>query len=152
MGLFDDIRTGNKKKKDLFELKEIAKEEREKIFEHKIQEVVKRELEKSGFHGRIDEMGRKIGDMEKMVGDIRKSFAPISRVKEDGVRKMKMKRMITELLRKHRKLTANDVSVMLNLSRTRSSEYLAEMERQEMAKGSLVKRQKFYELADRYKS
>ncbi|MBN2042785.1 MAG: winged helix-turn-helix domain-containing protein [Candidatus Aenigmarchaeota archaeon] len=152
MGLFDSIKVSEEKKKNLFELKEIAKDERDKIHAHKIKEIVLEELKNTNIDGRIDEICGKLENMEKMLSDMRKSFAPFSRIREDGVRKIKIKRMIAELLKKHRRLTANDVAVMLNLSRTRCSEYLSEMEKHNITKGSVLKRQKFYELDEKYKS
>ena len=70
----------------------------------------------------------------------------MSRSKTDSLRKMKMKRMVIELLKKHHRLTASDVSVKLNMSRTRSSEYLTELEKAGVTEGVIVSRQKFYTL------
>ncbi|MCK5023782.1 MAG: winged helix-turn-helix domain-containing protein, partial [Candidatus Aenigmarchaeota archaeon] len=54
--------------------------------------------------------------------------------------------LILELLEKHTRLTASDVSVKLNLSRTRCSEYLTELEKSGVTEGIIVSRQKIYTL------
>lgn len=144
-----DRKVGKQKENSVNQMKEIAKGERDKILSQKIQEIVSEEMKNTGIHGRLDEINKKINRLDSRLEEFKKTFVPFTRVKEDGVRKMKIKRMISELLRKHRKLTANDLAVMLNLSRTRCSEYLSEMEKDEVTRGVLVRRQKFYEMVER---
>ena len=134
------------KKNYLTELSKIAKEEREKIFREKIREMILEEFQNSGIHKRIDDISENAKSLEKRLEDLRNSLVPLSRSKSDSIRKLKMKRMIVELLDKHRRLTASDMSFKLNLSRTRCSEYLTELERDGVTRGFLVSRQKFYEL------
>ncbi len=144
-----DRKMGKQKENSINQMKEIAKGERDRILSQKIQEIVSEEMKNTGIQGRLDEINKKINNLDSRLEEFKKTFVPFTRVKEDGIRKLKMKRMIAELLAKHKKLTANDLAVMLNLSRTRCSEYLSEMERDDVTRGILVRRQKFYELMER---
>jgi response regulator of citrate/malate metabolism len=149
-----DRKAKGERKKNVSELMGIAKGERDKILGQKIRDIVLEELKGIQLDQRFVEIGQKVTEVDRKVDEVKKSFAPFSRVKEDGVRKIKLKRMIAELLMKHKRLTANDLSIMLNLSRTRCSEYLTELEKDGVASGMVVNRQKFYEfggLKDKYK-
>jgi biotin operon repressor len=138
-----------KAKKDYFkELTIIAKEEREKILRERTKEIISEELKNSGIYKRIDDISKYNKSIEKKLDDLKSSLVPLSRSKSDSIRKIKMKRMIIELLNKDKRLTASDMSAKLNLSRTRCSEYLTEMERDGVAKGVVISRQKFYELTN----
>jgi len=147
-GFLKDRKVGRGKKDYLSELSKIAKEEREKILREKIREIVAEELINSGIQNRIDEIFREMRKVDKKVEELKSSLLPLSRSKSDSIRKLKMKRMIIELLNKHKRMTASDLSVRLNLSRTRCSEYLTELERTGVARGVVVSRQKFYELCE----
>ncbi len=143
-----DRRVGKGKRDYLAELSKIAKEERERLLRERIREIVAEELMSSGIHNRIDEIFKEMKKIDKKVEDLRSSLVPLSRSKFDSIRKLKMKRMIIELLQKHKRMTASDLSVKLNLSRTRCSEYLTELERSGIARGFVISRQKFYELTN----
>jgi len=147
-GFLKDRKVGRGKKDYLSELSKIAKEEREKVLREKIREIVAEELINSGIQNRIDEIFREMKKVDKKVEELKSSLLPLSRSKSDSIRKLKMKRMIIELLNKHKRMTASDLSVRLNLSRTRCSEYLTELERTGIARGVVVSRQKFYELRE----
>jgi DNA-binding Lrp family transcriptional regulator len=141
-----DRKVGKGKKDYLYELSKIAREEREKILREKIREIIEEELINCGVHKRIDDISKSLKNMDKRLEDLKSSLVPLSRSKDDSIRKLKMKRMIVELLNKHNRLTASDLSAKLNLSRTRCSEYLTELERNGVTKGLVISRQKFYEL------
>lgn len=64
----------------------------------------------------------------------------------ESLRTLKVKSMIKSLLEEHKKLTSSDLSKLMNLSRTRCNEYLIELERQSVVKGTTYRRKKFYEL------
>ncbi len=66
--------------------------------------------------------------------------------KPESVRTIKVKNMIKSLLEQHGKLTAEELGKLINLSRTRCSEYLKDMERKGILKSSTVRRKRFYEL------
>jgi len=141
-----DRKIGKGKKDYFHELSIIAKEEREKILRERIREIVSEELKNSGVYKRIDDISKYAKSVDKKLGDLKSSLVPLSRSKSDSIRKVKMKRMIIELLTKHKQLTSSDLSNYLNLSRTRCSEYLTELERDGVANGVVISRQKFYEL------
>jgi len=69
-----------------------------------------------------------------------------SKNKPDGVRKKKVKNMIYALINEHDRLTAMDLSKMLNLSRTRCSEYLKELERAGILTAVTNCRKRYYEI------
>jgi len=141
-----DRKVGKGKKNYLQELSVIAREEREKVLKERIREIVNEELKNSGIHKRLDDIFTHSKNVDKKLENLKNSLVPLSRSKSDTIRKIKMKRMIIELLKKHNRLTSSDLSVKLDLSRTRCSEYLTELERDGVAKGIVVSRQKFYEL------
>lgn len=137
------------KKSSLSDLTKIAKEEREKFLREKIREIVREEVHDAGINKRVDDIFRITKALDKKVENLKSSLVPLSRSKDDSIRKVKMKRMIVELLNKNKRMTASDVSVKLDLSRTRCSEYLKELERSGVTKGVVVSRQKFYELKEK---
>jgi DNA-binding transcriptional regulator GbsR (MarR family) len=92
---------------------------------------------------RLDEISQKISALHERIDTMegRKSDRT-----EDGVKKSKIKKIIEDNLREHGKLTSYDLSQILELSRTRCSEYLNEMERAGVIKGVTFKRKRFYEI------
>ncbi len=144
--LIRDRKVGRGKKDYLNDLSKIAKEEREKILREKIREIVVEELKNSGITERLDDISKFTQCVEKKMDDMKSSIAPLSRSKTDSIRKLKMKRLIIEMLSKQKRVTASDVSTKLDLSRTRCSEYLTELEKDGITKGVVISRQKFYEL------
>jgi response regulator of citrate/malate metabolism len=64
----------------------------------------------------------------------------------ESIRTLKVKSMIKSLLEEHKKLASSDLSNLLKLSRTRCNEYLVELEREGVVRGTTVRRKKFYEL------
>jgi DNA-binding transcriptional ArsR family regulator len=143
-----DRKVGKGKKEYLSELSKIAKDEREKFLREKIREIVAEELKNSGIGERLDDISKFTQSVEKKMEELKSSIAPLSRSKSDSIRKLKMKRVVIELLNKHKRMNASDLSVRLNLSRTRCSEYLTELEKAGVTKGVILSRQKFYELND----
>lgn len=141
-----DRKVGKGKKDYLIDLTKIAKEEREKILRERIREIVTEELKTCGITERLDDISRSVRNMDQKMENLKSSIAPLSRSKSDSIRKLKMKRVVIEMLNRHKRLTASDLSVRLNLSRTRCSEYLTELEEAGVTKGVIITRQKFYEL------
>jgi len=143
-----DRKVGKGKKDYFHELSIIAREEREKILRERIREIVSEELKNSRIYKRLDDIFTHSKNVEKKLEILKSSLVPLSRSKSDSIRKIKMKRMIIELLKKHNRLTSSELSMKLDLSRTRCSEYLTELERDGVAKGLVISRQKFYELGN----
>jgi len=147
LGFLQDRKVGKGKKNYLSELSKIAQEEREKYLRGKIRELIVEELKNSGINERLDDIFKFTKKLEKTIDDVKSSLVPLSRSKSDSIRKLKMKRIVIETLSKHKRMTASDMSVKLNLSRTRCSEYLTELEKDGVTKGVVISRQKFYELS-----
>jgi len=139
-------KVGRGKKNYISDIAKIAQDEREKIMRGKIREIVLEELQHCGINKRIDDICDSTKSLEKNIENLKSSLVPLSRSKSDSIRKIKMKRLILELLEKEKRMTASDVSVKLDLSRTRCSEYLTELERDNVLKGIVISRQKFYEI------
>ena len=111
----------------------------------------------AAIESKVDDILIKLRQLDQKIENIKRErinevieeekIAKISGNEEpEGVRTMKVKSMIRSLLDEHGKLTAADIGNMLKLSRTRSSEYLKEMERKSALKSSTIRRKKFYEL------
>jgi|YelNatPaOPRAMG01_1025707.scaffolds.fasta_scaffold120314_2 DNA-binding transcriptional regulator GbsR (MarR family) len=143
--IIKSIKVSKGKKKYAEEIAKIAQEEREKILREKIREIIVEELQNCGINKRIDDVYDLAKNLEKNLEDLRASLVPLSRSKTDSIRKMKIKRMILEYLQKHKRMTASELSMKLDLSRTRCSEYLSEMEKEGVLKGVVISRKKFYE-------
>ncbi len=105
---------------------------------------------------KLEDVLFKISEMDKKIEALRhdrmKEFIEMREFNPnettDSIRKIKMKSMIKSLLGEHKQLTASQLSKLVNLSRTRCSEYLKEMERNGLVRGTNVRRQKFYELVN----
>lgn len=98
---------------------------------------------------RLREMEKKIeGVKRERIHDILdyQKIASPARGKPESVRTLKVKSMIKSLLEEHKKLASPELAQMLKLSRTRCNEYLIELEREGVLKGTTVRRKKFYEL------
>lgn len=147
LDFFRNRKVGRGKKRSLSDMSEIAKREREKILRDKIRELINDEFKNSGIENRIVEISNSMEKMDNKIEDLKSSLVPLSRSKDDSIRKVKMKRMVLEILREYSRLTASEMSKKLGLSRTRCSEYLKELEREGIVKGWLVSRKKFYELS-----
>jgi Fic family protein len=106
------------------------------------------------LEGKLENILFKIVEMDKKIEALRhdrmKEFVEMRELSpsenSDSIRKVKVKNMIKSLLGEHGKLTSLEMSKLVNLSRTRCSEYLKDMERKGLAKGIKVRRQVYYEL------
>ena len=146
LDFFRNRKVGRGKKRSLSDMSEIAKREREKILRDKIRELINDEFKNSGIENRIVEISKSMEKMDKKIEDLKSSLVPLSRSKDDSIRKIKIKRMVLEMLKRHNRLTASELGSRLGMSRTRCNEYLKELERNGITKGILISRQKFYEL------
>lgn len=139
-------RVGKGKNSYISDMSKIAKEEREKILRERVRGIILEELEVSGVNKRIDDVFRITQSIDKKLENLKSSLVPLSRSKTDSMRKIKIKRLIIEYLKKHKRASSYDLSAALDLSRTRCSEYLKELERSGITKGIVVSRQRIYEL------
>jgi predicted HTH transcriptional regulator len=65
---------------------------------------------------------------------------------DEGVRKTKVKEQILSLLQQNKKLTASHLSNLINLSRTRCSEYFRELMKEGKTEAVIINRQKYYKI------
>ena len=135
----------SQKKISLHELKQITEREKQNENEDRVKDLIKNEIEAAGILEQIEQLSGNLADLNKKINDMNSSLLPLNRMKEDSLRKMKMKRVVLEALKKKKRLTASELASILNLSRTRCSEYLTELERSGLAKGMIVNKQKFFE-------
>lgn len=112
-----------------------------------------RGVKRSNMEEKIDFMLSKLTDLDKKIEGMKhERYYELSKMKkmagqkEESIRKLKMKDMIKLLLEEHKKLTSSQLSKLINLSRNRCSEYLKEMEREGIMRGTKVRQQRFYEL------
>ena len=97
------------------------------------------------FKERLEEISQKVTHLHERIESL-EGRKPKSQVTEDGIKKAKIKKVIEANLREHGKLTSYDLSQILDLSRTRCSEYLNEMERAGIIKGITIRRKRYYEI------
>ena len=100
---------------------------------------------------RLREMEKKLeGVRRERIHDLleyQKVSGEAGNKKPESMRTLKVKSMIKSLLGEHGKLSSMDLSRLLKLSRTRCSEYLIDLERDGVLKGTTVRRKKFYSLS-----
>ena len=93
---------------------------------------------------RLDDISQKLSHLHERIDGLE---GKRPEKQDDGIKKSKIKKVIEDNLKEHGKLTSYDLAQILNLSRTRCSEYLNEMERSGQIKGFKIKRKRYYELA-----
>ena len=119
-----------------------------KIFESKMHQGDLTEMTyMERLEKKIQDISIKLSEMDKKIDNIRPYKYLGTSDQPEGYRKSKIKLMIRSLLDEHKRLTANQLSKMVNLSRNRCSEYLKEMEADGITRGVEIRRQKFYETA-----
>jgi predicted transcriptional regulator len=123
-----------KEKIDLILLKKSL--EREKIRYHELENL----------KNRVKMLEEKTDAIKKDIGVIKDFIFHAYYVREESTRKLKMKMEIKNALERYGKMTASELSKIVNLSRTRCTEYLKEMERKGVVKGFTFKRKKYYEI------
>jgi len=95
---------------------------------------------------KLDDISQKLSHLHERIDGIEgKRIAP-GKSSEDGIKKSRIKKTIESNIREHGKLTSYDLAQILNLSRTRCSEYLNEMERAGIIKGVRFRRKRYYEI------
>jgi len=114
-------------------------------------------IESMGFiENKMDDILLKIRDLEKKVEHVKREriteFMELEKLttksmeKGESVRTLKIKSMIKSLLSEHEKLSCNELSKMIKLSRNRCNEYLKELERAGIVEGTRIRRKRFYSL------
>jgi len=95
---------------------------------------------------RMKELDQKIQENQALLKDLSKKYMRMSNKKSRIPLKERTKAAIRLILKKHRKLTSNQLSKIIHLSRTRCSEYLKEMEKAKIVEGETIRRKKYYKL------
>lgn len=145
----------DKKKKEMLDSLLILKN---KLQKERIKVQRGEEIKTPWVEQKMEDILFRLREMEKKIEDVKrdriyefleyeKLATRSQQIDGESVRTLKVKGMIKSLLGEHKKLTTPQLSRLINLSRTRCSEYLRDMERKGTVKGTTVRRQKFYELA-----
>lgn len=95
---------------------------------------------------RMKGLDQKIQENQSLLKDLSKKYMRISEKKYKIPLKERTKTAIRLILKKHGKLTSNQLSKIIQLSRTRCSEYLKEMEEAKIVIGETINRKKYYKL------
>jgi len=96
---------------------------------------------------RMKELDQKIQENQSLLKDLRKKYVRVIEKKKRSIPlKERTKTAIRIILKKHGKLTSNQLSKIIQLSRTRCSEYLKEMEEAKIVRGETINRKKYYKL------
>ncbi|UCD02921.1 MAG: winged helix-turn-helix transcriptional regulator [Candidatus Aenigmatarchaeota archaeon] len=119
--------------------------EKEKSLNQRIESLIFKKFKETGLDERMKEMNFTLEEIAEKVEQLMFLYQSNSRQKTSpSVRKMRVKEMITLLLQQHGQLSAPQLCNLLNLSRTRCSEYLKEMENKGLLESELNCRKKFY--------
>lgn len=95
---------------------------------------------------RMKKLDQKIQENQALLKDLSKKYMRMSNKKSRIPLKERTKTAIRLILKKHVKLTSNQLSKIIHLSRTRCSEYLKEMEKTKIVKGEVINRKKYYKI------
>ncbi|MBU0530618.1 MAG: hypothetical protein ABIH52_00835 [Candidatus Aenigmatarchaeota archaeon] len=112
---------------------------------------IKHAIEKSSLslpQNRVEYMNRIHTDIEALSEkfDELKEFVVGIKKKGESPKKIRTKREIINLLKKHKKLGPVQLAKLIDLSRVRANEYLRELELESIVKGVKVGRNRFYML------
>jgi len=131
----------------LTEVEKLRELEKEKSLNQRIETIIFRKFKEAGLDDRIKEMNFTLEEIAEKVDQLMFLYQTNSRQKTSpSVRKMKVKEMISLLLQQHGRLSAPQLCNLLNLSRTRCSEYLKDMENKGLLQSELNCRKKFYSI------
>lgn len=147
----------SKKKKEMMDSLLILKN---KLHKERIKVSKGEDVKTPWMEQKMDDILFRLREMEKKMEGMKrerihefieydKLATRSQQVDGDSIRTLKVKGMIKSLLGEHKKLTTSQLSKLVNLSRTRCSEYMNEMERIGGVKAATVRRQKFYELVNK---
>jgi len=92
---------------------------------------------------KIENLSQKVGNNQKLLREMNKRYA---RKHERLSLKERTKAAIRLILKKHGRMTSNDLSKIIHLSRTRCSEYLKELQKEKMVESETINRKKYYKL------
>ncbi|MBN2043051.1 MAG: winged helix-turn-helix domain-containing protein [Candidatus Aenigmarchaeota archaeon] len=110
----------------------------------KAKDVIRKPAKSRPYSEEVDQVVLQLKSLDEKIEEI-KSF--LMSKKESPV-KLKRKKEIIFILKKNGKITASELSRTLRISRSRSNEYLKELERQGIAEGFAVGKEKFYRVKE----
>ena len=129
----------------LSKAQKLREDEKEKSLNQRLETLILNKFKETGLEERIKEMNFTLEEVAEKIDQLMFLYQSNSRQKTSpSVRKMKVKEMITLLLQQHGSVTAPQLCNMLNLSRTRCSEYLKDMENKGILESELNCRKKIY--------
>ena len=122
------------------------KEEQESALEALVRQIelqllqITSQVEKlANLDEKVQKIDRKVAELEKIVASEGFMLKPQSKA-------VKTKEAIKLILQKYGELTAEQLSRLVKLSRTRSNEYLKEMEREGVVTSRVDRRKRYYKL------
>jgi predicted transcriptional regulator len=145
---FLSSRKMEKEKHDsLTEAEKLRELENEKSLNQRVESLIFKKFKETGLDERMKDMNFMLEEIAEKVDQLMFLYQTNSRQKTSpSVRKMRVKEMITDLIQRHGQLSAPQLCNLLNLSRTRCSEYLHEMENKGLLQSELNCRKKFYRI------
>lgn len=131
----------------LSKAEKIRENEKAMSLNQRLETLVFKKFKETGLEDMIKEMNLTLEEVAEKVDQLMFLYRSNSREKTSpSVRKMKVKEMITLLLQQHGAISAPQLCELLNLSRTRCSEYLKELENKGILESELDCRKKIYRI------
>ncbi len=145
---FLKLRKMDKEKLDsVSELEKIRELEKQKSVNQRLESIIFKKFKEIGLEDRINKMNTRLEEVAEKMDELMFLYQSNSRGKTSpSIRKMRVKEMITMLIQQHGSLSAPQLSELLNLSRTRCSEYLKEMGLKGVLESELKCRRKLYKI------
>ena len=135
------------KSNSVTELEKIRELEKEKSINQRIESLIFQKFKEVGLEEKINDMALQLDEMAEKMEDLLYAYNSNCRQNSSpSARKRKVKEMIKLLLDQHGNLSAPQLSKLLKLSRTRCSEYLNEMEKNDILVAELKCRKKLYSI------
>ena len=95
---------------------------------------------------KMKELDEKIQENQLLLKDLSNKYVKLNKEKNNISLKEKTKVAIKLILKKHGKMTSDQLSKIIQLSRTRCSEYLKELEDEKLIKGEIINRKKYFSI------
>ncbi len=129
----------------LTEAEKIRESQKEQSLNRRIEDLISKKFDESGMHEKMNDMNFMMEELaEKMDQLMILNKSNCRQNVNPSARKLRVKEMITLMFQQHGSLSAPQLCKLLNLSRTRCSEYLKEMENKGVLESELKCRKRFY--------
>jgi len=131
----------------LSEIEKIREVEKENSVNQRIENLIQEKFSEIGMEQMMKDINSRLDEVSEKIDELKFIYQSNSRQKmSNSARKMKVKEMITLIIQQHGMLSAPQLSKLLNLSRTRCTEYLKEMEAKGILDADTNCRKRFYKL------